>query len=222
MNTPPKYPRTFHWPWSQQVHSDDSYHQDPSFFVGKPVLITEKLDGGNTALNAGKVYARSTGQEATQSWFAHVKKYHAWKTTGLPIVMTVYGEDLAALHSIKYHIPMDETYKVFAVRENNIFLPWTGVVDVADQLGIQTVPVIFSGEFKSVEEITKFFDLEIKKPSAFGQEREGFVMRIPDSFPADEFSTNVCKYVRKNHVQTDEHWTRNWVWNELNMPKFGG
>ena len=24
------------------------------------------------------------------------------------------------------------------------------------------------------------------------------------------FSTHVAKYVRKGHVQTDEHWSKNW------------
>jgi hypothetical protein len=218
--TPPKYPRTFHWPWSQQVHSDDSYHQDPEFFVGKEIVITEKLDGGNTALNAGNVYARSTGQEATQGWFAHVKKYHAWKTTGLDPIVTIYGEDLAALHSIKYNLPMDETYKVFAVRKNDTFLNWAEVVSTADANDLDVVPVIFQGQFNSVKEITKFFEAEIVKPSLFGNEREGFVMRTIEDIVADEFGQHVCKYVRKNHVQTDEHWTKNWTWNDLSQPSY--
>ena len=218
--TPPKYPRTFHWPWSQQVHDDDSYHQDPSFFVGRDVNITEKLDGGNTALNAGLVYARSTGQEATQGWFAHVKKYHAWKTATLDPSITVYGEDLAALHSVDYKLPMDETYKVFQIREGDEFMSTYGMVTTAASLGLAVVPSLFYGQFKSVEEITKWFETEIKKPSAFGTTREGFVMSTTYGFMADEFSQHVCKYVRKNHVQTDEHWTKNWTWNELSPPSY--
>lgn len=217
---PPKYPRTFHWPWSQQVHSDDSYHQDPSFFVGRDVNITEKLDGGNTALNHGEVYARSTGQAATQGWFAHVKKYHAWKTATLDPSITVYGEDMAALHSIGYNVPMDETYKVFQIREGDEFMSTYGMVMTAASLGLEVVPSLFYGQFKSVEEITAWFEAEIKKPSKFGTTREGFVMSTTYGFMADEFSQHVCKYVRKNHVQTDEHWTKNWTWNELSPPSY--
>lgn len=29
-------------------------------------------------------------------------------------------------------------------------------------------------------------------------------------FHNDDFAENVMKWVRKDHVQTDEHWTRNW------------
>ena len=31
-------------------------------------------------------------------------------------------------------------------------------------------------------------------------------MRITDSFHYDDFEKYVAKYVRKNHVQTSEHW----------------
>ena len=42
-------------------------------------------------------------------------------------------------------------------------------------------------------------------------------------YPVSEFAHNVFKYVRKGHVKTDEHWTRNWkraplVW-EFNNEK---
>jgi hypothetical protein len=218
--TPPKYPRTFHWPWSQQVHDDDSYHQDPGFFVGRTVNITEKLDGGNTALSGGEVYARSTGQVATQGWFAHVKKYHAWKTRALDPLYTIYGEDLAALHSVGYQIPMDETYKVFQIRHGDEFLGTYDMVVTAANLNLEVVPSLFHGTFNSVEEITAWFQREIQLPSAFGSTREGFVMSTTYGFPASEFSQNVCKYVRKNHVQTDEHWTRNWRWNDLSSPGY--
>lgn len=218
MTTPPKYPRTPHWPWSQQVHQDDSYHQDPGFFVGRDVVITEKLDGGNTALCAGEVYARSTGQPATQGWFAHVKKYHAWKTMGHEPDLVIYGEDLAARHSIDYNLPMDQTYKVFQIREGDDFLSWQDAQTIARQLSLQVVPTLFQGQFKSIKDITAWFEAEIQKPSEFGPQREGFVMFTPGGFPASEFSQNVCKYVRKNHVQTDEHWTRNWQWNNLTAP----
>jgi hypothetical protein len=50
----------------------------------------------------------------------------------------------------------------------------------------------------------------MKAPSALGGIREGFVVRTEASFMEDDFGQNVLKYVRANHVQTDEHWTRNW------------
>jgi hypothetical protein len=53
-------------------------------------------------------------------------------------------------------------------------------------------------------------DREIKKESEQGGDREGFVIRIADSFSADQFQEFTGKYVREGHVQTDEHWSKNW------------
>ena len=39
--------------------SDENIHKSPDTFVGQPVVVTEKLDGGNTLLHSGKAYGRS-------------------------------------------------------------------------------------------------------------------------------------------------------------------
>ena len=213
MNNPPRYPRTPHWPWSEKVHRDDSYHINPEFFVGKEVVITEKLDGGNTCLHAGEVYARSVTSPSHDGWMAMVRKNHAWKVSKLLKDMTFYGEDLYGIHSIEYD-PMYEqdTFNLFSIRHNkmNVFFSWASIASYANQYGFRTVPVCFQGTFKSVEAITQWFKDNRPTPSSLGPEKEGFVMRTSWGFDADQFSTNVCKYVRNNHVQTDEHWTRNW------------
>lgn len=54
-----KYPSTPYWPWSPEAGRGDDVHADPSSFVGDAVVVTEKLDGGNTLLHAGRVYSRS-------------------------------------------------------------------------------------------------------------------------------------------------------------------
>lgn len=215
MKTPPKYPSTFHWPWSETVHCDDSYHPDPEFFLNKEVVVTEKLDGGNTALHCGEVFARSVLQPAGDGWFAMVKKHHSWKLDEAADFLTLYGEDIYGIHSIEYDaVPEDETYYLFAARytidENDEFCSWDGVKRYAEHYGFKTVPEVYRGTFSNLDEITKFFKSELKNPSSLGPTREGFVMRIADRFPAKEFHHNVVKYVRANHVQTDDHWRRNW------------
>lgn len=39
---------------------------------------------------------------------------------------------------------------------------------------------------------------------------EGIVTRNVADYSVADFADNVFKYVRKGHVQTDQHWTRNW------------
>lgn len=214
MKTPPKYPSTPHWPQSEKLHRDDTYIDTPSAFVGVPVVVTEKIDGGNTCLFNGEVYARSVASPAQDKWFAMVKKHHAWKVTQEWFHKDVafYGEDIYGVHSIEYDaIPEDETFMLFAVRDSmDWWYSWQHVMDFADELGIRTVPVIERCVFKTEAAITEFFREEISKPSALGGPREGFVMRYEALFDTRQFRERVCKYVRANHVQTDEHWRRNW------------
>jgi hypothetical protein len=39
---------------------------------------------------------------------------------------------------------------------------------------------------------------------------EGIVSRNAAAFQCELFARNVFKWVRKGHVKTNEHWTRNW------------
>lgn len=50
----------------------------------------------------------------------------------------------------------------------------------------------------------------IRIGKTFDCTREGVVTRNIGEYPVSEFARNVFKYVRKGHVKTDEHWTRNW------------
>lgn len=211
-----KYPSTGHWVGSLSVHRDDTYHKNPELFVGKEVVITEKLDGGNTSLNNGEVYARSNVAPSHAGWMAMVRKYHAWKTAGVT-EYTFYGEDIAALHSLPYSVPMDQTYYVFAIlfNQRNEWLSWDEVKLIANQHQLAVVPELFRGTFSSTREITDWFTNHLKQPSAYGVEREGFVMRLTDAFHTSKFFDSVCKFVRPKHVQTDQHWTKNWQWNDL-------
>ena len=214
--SPPKYPSTKHWPWSQTVHRDDTVHDNPEMFVGREVVVTEKLDGGNTCLFRGEVYARSVDSPSTAGWMAMVKKHHGWKLAHrMEWGWAIYGEDLYGIHSIEYDPMLEsETYHVFAVRDTSCgrewFESWDSVNYVAGLHSLPVVPEVYRGTFDSVGQITEFFEDELQRPSSLGPEREGFVMRIAEGFQASVFELAVCKYVRKDHVQTDEHWTRNW------------
>ncbi|WP_181004126.1 hypothetical protein [Bacillus thuringiensis] len=35
---------------------------------------------------------------------------------------------------------------------------------------------------------------------------EGYVLRLTDAFHYNDFSKSVGKFVRKDHVQTNQHW----------------
>ena len=56
------------------------------------------------------------------------------------------------------------------------------------------------------------FDIDKIKALVSGLDtsiEEGFVVRLTDGFHYDDFSECVTKYVRKGHVQSDQHWLKN-------------
>ena len=205
-----KYPRTPYWPWSPSIGRDDGVHPYPGRFVGEPVVVTEKLDGGNTLLHGGKVYARSVLGPSEGKWMAKVKKHHAWKVNEPDVYL--YGEDIYGVHSIEYGpVPEQATYYAFALRHGHgAFAPFSEVEAYANPREIPVVPVLFNGRFQSVAELRAFVERAHAEPSVLGGEREGVVLRLARGFPVRDFSNNVCKSVRPGHVQTDEHWSRSW------------
>ena len=206
----PKYPSTPYWPWSPALGRADDVHANPCHFVGSPVVVTEKLDGGNTLLHAGRVYSRSVSAPCDGKWMAMVKKHHAWKVNEPDVYL--YGEDIYGVHSISYEpVAENETFYAFSLRHGEGgFAAFAEVEAYARARRIPVVPVLFTGCFRSVSEIRAFLERAHGDRSALGGEREGVVLRLAREFPAVEFRNNVCKSVRVGHVQTDEHWTRNW------------
>ena len=206
----PKYPRTPYWPYSPTIGRGDTVHPDPERFVGRPVVVSEKLDGANVLIHRGKVYGRSIAAEAANKWMAMVKKYHAWKITEPDLYL--YGEDIYGVHSIEYGaVRENETFHAFALRDSvGDFRSMATLERFAMERDIPVVPVVYEGAFASIAEMRGFIHDEHSKPSALGGEREGVVVRIAEGFSSAEFARNVCKSVRKDHVQTDQHWTRNW------------
>ena len=205
-----KYPSTPYWPWSPAIGRGNGVHTNSSRFVGQAVVVTEKLDGSNTLLHAGKVYGRSVSTPSGGKWMAMVKKHHAWKVTDPNVYL--YGEDIYGVHSITYG-PVEEqkTFYAFGLRDGEgAFAAFADVEAYAKQRGIPIVPILFEGYFSSVAEIRAFVEHAHNEPSVLGGQREGMVLRLARGFPTAEFSENVCKSVRVGHVQTNEHWTRHW------------
>ena len=199
-----------YWPYSPGVPRDGDELAEAARFVGRPVVVTEKLDGGNTLLRRGQVYARSAAAPAPGKWMAMVKKHHAWKVTEPDVLL--YGEDIYGVHSIEYDaVAEHETFYAFALRRTDgCFASFQALVDYARERTIPVVPILFEGTFAAVADLRDFVSRAHRAPSALGGAREGVVIRAAGGFPGKEFQVNVCKSVRAGHVQSAEHWSRNW------------
>lgn len=193
-----KYPRTYHLPWSEAITSDDKVMHSAEHFVGKQVVVTEKMDGENTTMYRDHVHARSLDSRGGEDR-AWVKQFWAQIRNDIPQGWRICGENLWAKHSVSYTELKSYFYGFSIWDNNNVALSWDDTVEYFGMLGIVPVPVLYSGEWdeKTIRSLTKGLNLE---------QTEGYVVRLVDSFHYDNFGKSVAKFVRKGHVQTDKHW----------------
>ena len=202
-----KYSRTYHFSFSPGTTSDDRIAKDWEDILANELLMTEKLDGENTCLKESGVYARSHAAPTVSPWSVKMRELWEYHKNALGD-LEVFGENLYAIHSIEYE-RLDSYFYIFAIRQEDEWLSWDEVEFYAGVLDIPTVPVVERGVFTE-KEIKEKIAAEMENGSRFGGECEGFVFRNAGNFHVDDFAKNVLKYVRKNHVKTDEYWTKNW------------
>jgi len=193
-----KYPRSPHLPWSEGGTSDDAYLFDTEHFTGKEVVITEKMDGENTSMYRDGIHARSIDgrHHPSRDW---AKALHGRICREIPERWRFCGENVYARHSIAYD-SLDSYFYLFSIwDENNESLSWNEVLEWAAILELHTVPELYRGEWNEsfARKITDNLDVSTQ---------EGIVVRDTSRFHYDDFGTSLAKWVRKGHVQTDQHW----------------
>lgn len=223
-----KYGRTFHFPFSPGTTSDDriSHNYWRDLIKLKRIVITEKLDGENSCLNSIGVFARSHAAPTRHPWSEHLKRKwslirHELEANDLEI----FGENMYACHSIEY-TELEDHFFVFGIRQNDTWLSWKEVEDWCFLLDFKTVPVfgIFDLlDFADEQEFREYILSLVSKPSDLGSIdfnskeecfMEGVVVKNYDAYTSSDNGrindTDVWKYVRKDHVKSDEHWSKNW------------
>lgn len=215
-----KYGRTGHYPFSPGTTSDDRILHDYWDHVQRiPALVhTEKLDGENNCLSKYGVFARSHAAPTTSPWTETLRQY--WHSIHDKLGdLEIFLENLYAVHSLRYQA-IDHHFHVFAIREQDRWLSWDETKFYANLLELPTVP-----EIRIVDTITdrKAFEADVYQivagKGAYDPVNahdgsvatmEGIVSRNAAGYAVDDFAHNVFKYVRKGHVNTDQHWTRHW------------
>lgn len=197
-----KYPRTFHLPFSHGRTKDDRVIKDCSQFEGKNVVATLKMDGENTTgYWDGYVHARSLDSvnHESRNW---VKNLLSAVLHELPQGWRICGENLFAKHSIPYS-NLGSFFHLFSVWDDkNECLSFEDTEEWAALLGLKPVRVLYRGVWD--EDAVQ----SLYQPELDGNQMEGFVVRIADSFPYAAFSRSVAKFVRADHVQTNQHWIK--------------
>ena len=217
-----KYPRTYHLPYSPGATKDDKKLQGDWFenYIGSEIVITEKLDGENIHMTQKDCYARSDGAPTRSPWSRNIWDPSDGLYWKIRIYIsdneTLFGENLYGEHSIHYN-NLDQYFHLFAVNNGKDWYDWDAVKLFADVINVPYVPELWRGSVYSEDELKKLVEKYTSMPSLYGEQRGGVVVRLAGSFKIEDFSKYVCKWVRPNHVQTDDHWTRNWKKAELKL-----
>jgi len=194
-----KYPRTYHLPYSEGTTNDDKKLVTDEAFVGKSVIVTEKLDGENTSMTHDKIWARSvdSGHHPSRNWVNNL-----WNMLkhDIPPNLRICGENVYTKHSL-YYDKLTSYFYVFSIWDGDTCLSWESTVEWCHLLDLKHVPVVYRGIY---DPIWIYENHNIK--STFGDEREGLVVRVPEEFNYLDFSNKLTKIVRKKHVRTSQHW----------------
>lgn len=164
-----KYPRTPHIQGSRLQPGDEDLRQRRFDEIrGRHLVLEEKIDGANTAISFtedGELRLQSRGHFLTggnrekhydllKQWAA-VHRDRLWNTLSNRYIM--YGEWMYAKHSIYYDL-LPNYFMEFDIldRETDRFLDTPSRHELIKDLPVSSCPVLASGLFNSVEEITAY------------------------------------------------------------------
>jgi hypothetical protein len=184
-----KFPHTPHLPWSAGVSGDDIIAETLENFSGKRVIVTLKMDGENTTIYSdGYYHARSidSNNHPSRDWCKYFLSSIAYD---MPFEWRICGENLYAEHTIHYTNLKSYFYTFSIWNEHNISIDWDQLVEWCDLLGLCHVPVLYDGIWD--EKIVQ----SIYQHKYDGNEMEGYVVRLADSIPFEEFGISTAKYV---------------------------
>ena len=169
----------------------------------------------------GSWHARSvdTPYHPTREWAGRVAGEVGWQ---LPDGWRICAENLYGTHSIKYTDLRDYVQVFGIINDNGEFLSWPDTVKWCELLELTPVPELFSGvfDFRDGEPFVRSYadeetiwlrDLTEEDINEMaGRTSEGYVMRVSEAFNTESFEHHVGKWVREGHVNTSEHWLRDW------------
>lgn len=201
-----KYPRTPHLPGSPGFTADDVRATRIALpLLTSEVIVTEKLDGENTALARAFIHARS-GDSST----SHPARHYAAGFWGkiahlIPPNVIFFGENLYAQHAIRYTALPDYLilFGVLHIPTLTMY-SWDQVCTLAATLGLPVVPVLYRGNWNE-----QAIQACYTGKSGLGGEQEGYVVRCTHAYALDAHGEHTAKWVRAAHVATgSKHWSQ--------------
>lgn len=211
MSNKVKYPRTPHLPWSPGLKDpEERLILSLDTLKSNDIVVTAKMDGENTTLYHDGLHARSLDYSSHSSRNL-IKAFHSSIKHLIPPSFRIVVENLTATHSIHYK-KLLSPFLGISVWDSDVCLSWADTLDYFALLGIYPVPTLYKGKYSELLLKTLYTN------TLDGDELEGYVVRVAGQFLLKDFPVSIAKYVRENHVQTDQHWVNKpVVYNNWNL-----
>lgn len=154
------------------------------FRKGDIIYIEEKIDGGNAAIrideDTGKIVAQSRKQILTptnnlRGFYEFTQRLEVEKVRAtLGSSKILFGEWLVP-HAVCYPDSAYNNFYAFDVydTETEAYLPQSEAIEIAQQIGVEYVPIFYFGEFESWEHCMSF----VGKTELGGEFGEGIVVK---------------------------------------------
>ena len=160
-----------------------------AFKIGEHITVSEKIDGANASIrydaDTGSLVAFSRRQRLTED--NNLQGFYTYVLTLDPVKWAdvtsngrfiVFGEWLVK-HTIKYPDTLMRQFYVFDVWDTEVeqYVPWFLTYQIAQALGLKTVPIFYDGEFTSWEDLYAFVGRTEMQAEPTG---EGIVIKSQD------------------------------------------
>lgn len=219
-----KYPRTPHLFGSEGT--DDDKHLDEAesdqFIADKSLIVEEKIDGTNVGLHftsAGAMVLQCRGHLITEGMHPQYDLFKQWAAVKRFVLaerledrFILFGEWVYARHSVHYR-QLPHYFFEFDIydKDEEAFLSFEQRLGLLDGMGIETVPVLYTGPLNR-EELRQLIG-----PSVFDSQFENPVTKRTDNLmeglylrtEADDKVSGRAKFVRPEFVEKvkqSTHW----------------
>lgn len=160
-----------------------------AFKTGEHITVSEKIDGANASIRynveTGSLTAFSRRQQLTED--NNLQGFYTYVLTLDPVKWAdvtsngrfiVFGEWLVK-HTIKYPDTYMRQFYVFDVWDTEVeqYAPWFLTHQIAQALGLKTVPIFYDGEFTTWEDLYAFVGRTEMQAEPTG---EGIVIKSQD------------------------------------------
>lgn len=224
-----KYPRTPHLFGSKGTDDDKHLNEKDSleFIADDSLIVEEKIDGTNVGIHftdAGQMMLQCRGHLITEGMHPQYDLFKQWTTVKRETLERVledrfilFGEWAYAKHSILYR-QLTHYFFEFDIydKQDEAFLDLEQRMELLDETGIQTVPVVHVGEVDRSELADLIgpsaFDSQFEHPDSLRVDNlvEGLYLRTE----ADGVVTGRAKFVRPEFVEKIKQSTH-WQYQEM-------